>query len=183
MNTAGPALALVELCSIARGVRTCDAMVKKAHIRLIHGGSTHPGKYGILIEGGVDEVGEALREGRTIAANDLIDWMYLPNPHTELLAALDGDLTPPPASLAVIETYSMAATIRAADAALKGAQVRAIRIRLARDLGGKGFFVLSGLLHDVEEAVKAGREAAGEGLVAGCEIVANPHPDVYEALT
>jgi len=179
----GPAIGLVELCSVARGVLTCDAMVKRATVRLVHGGSTHPGKYGVLVSGGVDEVSESVNAGRRIAADSLVDWMLLPFPHEDLVAVLEDDLTPSFHAVAVLETYSMAATIRAADAALKAASVRAVRIRLARDLGGKGFFVLTGLLHDIEEAVNAGRAAVGEGLVAGCEIVANPHPDVFGALS
>jgi hypothetical protein len=59
-----PALGLLELCSIARGIVCCDAVVKKAQVRLVHAGSTHPGKYTILIRGGVDEVIEALARAR-----------------------------------------------------------------------------------------------------------------------
>ncbi len=178
----GPALALVELCSIARGVLVCDAMVKKSPVRLVHAGSTHPGKYSVLVGGGVDEVREALDAGRHVAAEALVDTMFLAFPHEELVAALEGDLEPPLESLAILEAYSMAATIRGADAALKRAAVQAVRIRLAKDLGGKGFFVLTGLLRDLEEAVEAGTDAIGDGLLAGCEIIANPHPDVFDGL-
>jgi microcompartment protein CcmL/EutN len=178
----GPALGLLELCSIARGVRTVDAMVKKAPVRLVQAGSTHPGKYTILIRGGVDEVDEALGAGRLVAAESLIDEVFLPNPHDDLLAVIAGPREPALESVAVLETFSVAATIRCADASLKAAEVYAIRIGLARDLGGKGFFILTGTLDDVEAAVEAGRAAIGEGLLAGCEIIANPHPDIVAAL-
>ena len=178
----GPALGLIELCSIARGVVVCDAMVKQAEIRLERASSIHPGKYSILVRGGVEEVAEALQAGRRIANDTLIDQLFLPNPHTELLAVLKGPTGHSMQSLGILETYAVAATIRGADAALKAAEVRALRIRLGNDLGGKGFFVLTGLLHDVEEAMKAAKEAATRGLLAGCEIVANPHPDVVDAL-
>jgi microcompartment protein CcmL/EutN len=178
----GPALGLLELCSIARGVRTVDAMVKKAPVRLVQAGSTHPGKYTILIRGGVDEVDEALGAGRLVAAESLIDEVFLPNPHDELLAILAGPLNPELEAVAVLETFSVAATIRSADVCLKAAEVHAIRIGLARDLGGKGYFILTGALHDVEAAVDAGRAAIGDGLLAGCEIIANPHPDIVAAL-
>ena len=85
----GPALALVELCSIARGVLVCDAMVKKSPVRLVHAGSTHPGKYSVLVGGGVDEVREALDAGRHVAAEALVDTMFLAFPHEELVAALE----------------------------------------------------------------------------------------------
>jgi microcompartment protein CcmL/EutN len=178
----GPALGLIELCSIARGIVACDAMVKKAAVRLIQARSTHPGKYSILVGGGVEEVDEALGAGETVAAESLIDRLFLPNPHPQLVEVLVGPRQPKLASIGILETFSIAATIRGADAALKAAQVDAIHIRLARDLGGKGFFVLTGLLHDVEEAMSAGTAAVGPGLLAGREVVANPHPDVAQAL-
>ncbi len=179
----GPALGLIELCSIARGIVVCDAMVKRAAVHLIHAHSTHPGKYSILVGGGVDEVDEALNAGLQQASNTLIDKMFLPFPHAELLLALDGPRAPTLESIGVLEAYAIAATIRGADAALKAAETQAVNIRLARDLGGKGVFVFTGLLHDVEEALKAGRAAIGEGLLAGCELVANPHPDLARALS
>jgi microcompartment protein CcmL/EutN len=182
VSTDGPALGLLELCSIARGVRTCDAMVKKAPVRLIRAGSTHPGKYVILIRGGVDEVDEALGAGRQVAAESLIDEVFLPNPHDQLLEVLDAPLSPALEAVGVLETFSVASTIRGADASLKAAEVQAVRIGLAQNLGGKGYFVLTGALHDVEAAIDAGRAAVTDGLLAGCEIVANPHPDLVDAL-
>lgn len=183
MSASQTALGLVELCSVARGVLTCDAMVKKAAIRLVQAASTHPGKYGILFRGGVDEVHESLTIGRATAAEALVDWLFLPNPDAGLLAMLNDDLRPKREAIAIIETYSMASTIRAADAALKAADVRPLHIRLARDLGGKGFFVVTGLLHDLQEAAAAARRAATDPMLAGCEIIANPHPDLLDALT
>ncbi len=178
----GPALGLLELCSIARGVRTVDAMVKKAPVRLVHASSTHPGKYTILIRGGVDEVDEAIGAGRLVAAESLIDEVFLPNPHDDLLAVLAEPRSPVLESVAVLETFGVASTIRGADACLKAASVHAIRLGLARDLGGKGYFIFTGALYDVEAAVDAGLAAIGDGLLAGCEIIANPHPDVVAAL-
>lgn len=177
-----PALGLLELCSIARGIVCCDAIVKKAPVRLVQAGSTHPGKYTILIRGGVDEVIESMNAGRAVAGDTLIDRVLLPNPHDALLALLDGAAPPALEALGVLESYGVASTIRGADAALKAAQVAPVSIGLARDLGGKGFFVFTGLLHDVEEAMKAGKSAIGPGLLAGAEIVANPHADVAGAL-
>lgn len=177
-----PALGLLELCSIARGIVCCDAVVKKAPVRVIHAGTTHPGKYTILIRGGVDEVIESMRAGRAAAGDTLIDHVLLPNPHDELLAILDAPASPPMESLGVLESYGVASTIRGADAALKAAEVHATSIGLARDLGGKGFFVFTGALHDVEAAMIAGKAAIGGALLAGAEIVANPHPDVAVGL-
>jgi len=178
----GPAIGLLELCSIARGVITCDAVVKRAPVRLVRSASTHPGKYVILIGGGVDEVGESLAAGEAVAGDALIDRLFLPNPHLDLVAVLEQAQQPPLEAVGVLESFGVAATVRAADAALKAADVRAMRLTLARDVGGKGFFVFTGLLHDVEAAMAAGRDQIDGPLLAGAEIVANPHPDLIEAL-
>ncbi len=178
----GPALGLIELCSIARGVLTCDAMLKAADVRLVHAGSTHPGKYTVLVRGGVLETELALNGGVRSAGDTLVDKVFLPNPHESLLAVLQGPLSPTIDAVGILETYSVASTIRGADAALKAAEVEPISIALAVDLGGKGYFMLTGALHDVQEAMSAGRAAVGEGLIAGFEIIARPHPDLHGSL-
>lgn len=178
----GPALGLLELCSIARGILVADAMVKKAPVKLAQAGSTHPGKYTILLRGGVDEVYEAMQIGQVIAAEQIIDELLLPNPHPQLNQLIDGPVAAPLSAVAILEGFSVAGTLRGADAALKAAEVEGIHLTLARDLGGKGLFIFTGELHDIEAAVEAGRAALGEGLLAGCEIIANPHPDLITAL-
>lgn len=180
----GPALGVVELCSVARGLVVVDAMVKRAPVRLISAGTRHPGKYLIRIRGGVDEVDEAMQAGVRQAGDALIDEVFLPYPHRQLVQLLErGRRDRPLESLGVLEAFSVAGIIRAGDAALKAAEIDALRLRLADGLGGKGHFIFTGLLHDAEEGLKAGRAAIGEGLVAGCELVANPHPDLIDALT
>lgn len=179
----GTALGLIELCSIARGFSVCDAMVKRAAVTLVRSTTVHPGKFIILIRGGVDEVYESVVAGRRASQDALIDDLILPNPHDQLVSVLDGQRDVRINAIGVFETYSVASVIRGADAALKAAEVEARSIRLADGLGGKGYFVLSGALHDVEEAVAAGIHAVGAGLVAGQEIIANPHPDLLSSLS
>lgn len=179
----GPALGLIELCSIARGLVVCDAMVKRAPVRVVRAGTTEPGKYIVLVRGGVDEVDEAMTAALALAREALVDRLFLPYPHAQLDAILPlGRRDAKLESIGVLEAYSIAATIRAADAALKAAAVDALRLRLADGLGGKGHFVFTGHLHDAEEALRAGRAAIGDTLLAGCELVANPHPDLQDAL-
>jgi len=171
------------MCSIARGLVVCDAMVKRAPVRLARAGNTHPGKYIVMVRGGVDEVDEAMTAGCQAVGDALIDRVFLPYPHHELDGLLDiGHRDHPLEAVGVLEAFSISATIRGADAALKMAEVSGLRLRLADQLGGKGHFIFTGLLHDVEEAVRAGREAIGGGLLAGCELIANPHADLIDAL-
>ena len=45
------AIGMVELNSIARGIETCDYMVKAAQVDLIRSSTVCPGKYLVLIAG------------------------------------------------------------------------------------------------------------------------------------
>ena len=177
-----PAIGLVELSSIARGIATCDAMVKKANIRLIRAGTTHPGKYTILFRGGVGEVEESMRAGLAAAADALIDSIVLANPHVQLEAVLEAERLVAHGALGILESYSIAGLIRAADGALKATGILANKIRLGDDIGGKAYFVFSGALHDVETSMDVAVELLGNGLLAGREIIANPHGDVFTSV-
>ena len=46
-----PAIALIELGSIAAGTFATDKMVKRAPVELMHAGTVQPGKYLILVGG------------------------------------------------------------------------------------------------------------------------------------
>ena len=154
-----PALALLEFSSIAAGIQAADAMVKRAPIDVIKAGTVQPGKYLVLIGGQVADVEESLAAGREVggAAAVLVDVVYLPQVHPEVVEAIGGGRVPRVTdALGVIETTTVAAAIHAADAGLKGAEVRLVEVRLADGLGGKGIVLFSGLVADVEAAVEIG---------------------------
>ena len=87
----GPALALLELDSIAAGIGAGDAMAKRAPIDVLRAGTVHPGKYLILVCGAVADVEEALEAGREVGASAVLDVVFLPNAHPELVAAIRGE--------------------------------------------------------------------------------------------
>ncbi|MDY6876592.1 MAG: BMC domain-containing protein [Chloroflexota bacterium] len=152
-----PALALLEFSSIAAGIQAADAMVKRAPIDVIKAGTVQPGKYLVLIGGQVADVEESLTAGREVGGAAAVDLVYLPQVHPEVVEAIAGGRVPRVAdALGVIETTTVAAAIHAADAGIKGAEVRLVEVRLADGLGGKGIVLLSGLVADVEAAVEIG---------------------------
>ena len=65
--SAAPALALLELGSMARALRVGDSMVKKAPIEVILAEPVSPGKFLILVSGEVACVEESYLEGRAVA--------------------------------------------------------------------------------------------------------------------
>ncbi len=163
-----PALGLLELDSIAAGIAAGDAMAKRAPIDVIRAGTVHPGKYLVLVGGAVADVEEALDAGREVAALSVLGVVFLPNVHPDVVAAMRG-ARPPAAgeALGIIETTTVASIIEAADAGCKGARVRLLELRLADDLGGKGYLLFDGPVAEVEAAVEIGsaRIAGSPGLV------------------
>ncbi len=152
-----PALALVEFGSIAAGIQAADAMVKRAPIDVIRTGTVQPGKYLVLIGGMVADVEESLAAGREVGATAVVDYILLPQVHPDVVEAVGGGRVPDITdSLGVIETTTVAASIHAADAGIKGAEVRLVEVRLADGLGGKGIVLFSGLVADVEAAIEIG---------------------------
>ncbi len=163
-----PALALLELDSIAAGIEAGDAMAKRAPIEVLRAGTVHPGKYLVLVGGAVGDVEEALAAGREVGAAAVRDVVFLPNVHPDVVAAMRGARgIAAGEALGVIETATVAAAIEAADAGLKGARVRLLELRLADDLGGKGYLLFDGPVAEVEAAVEIGgdRVAGSPGLV------------------
>jgi microcompartment protein CcmL/EutN len=176
-----PALALIEFSSIATGIKAADAMVKRAPINVIKSGTVQPGKYLVLIGGEVADVEESLEEGREVGSTCLLDYVLLPHVHPEVVESIGGGRVPDPNdSLGVIETTTVAASIHAADAGIKGAQVRLVEVRLADGLGGKGIVLFSGLVADVEAAVEIGVGVLETpDLLVRQVVIPQLHPDMW----
>jgi microcompartment protein CcmL/EutN len=181
--TIEPALGLLELASIGAGIAAGDAMAKRAPIEVIRAGTVHPGHFLVLVGGAVADVEEALAAGREAAAASVRDVVFLPNVHPGVVAGMRGTrLTPTGEALGIIETDTVAAILEAADAGLKAARVQLLELRLADDLGGKGYLLFDGPVAEVEAAMEVGtaRIATAPGLV--WRIIAQLHADMAENL-
>jgi microcompartment protein CcmL/EutN len=174
---------LVETTSIARGLVVADAMVKRAPVALAMARPVTPGKHIVVVAGEVAEVDEAMQTGVALAAQTLVDRLFLPQAHPALLRALSGGRRSGGlSSLGIVETFSVAATLLAADAACKAAEVELAELRLADGLGGKAYFVVTQTLDLVEAAVSAAARILDPGLLVTTEIIAAPHADLTEAM-
>lgn len=179
-----PAIALIELSSIAAGTYAADRMVKRSPVELLHAGTVQPGKYLILIGGGTAEVEESFREGMQAASADIIDEVFLPQVHRQVVESLDGARAfDEYESLLVLETSTIAAIIRATDAAAKGAIVAVAELRLGSGLGGRGLAILTGERTDVEAAAEiATRSLTGRNVTLCHSIVSNVHEQIASRL-
>lgn len=171
------ALALLELDSIARGYRALDALAKEAPVRVVHANLVEPGKFLILFGGGVAETESAFAVGRAVAGECLLDEVLLPFVDARIWAGLRGACTSGEIdTVGVVEGSGVAPTIAACDHALKTAAVDLGALRVVTGLGGKAFFVVQGVQHDVEAAIDAAVAVLSTKLVRA-ERIARPHPD------
>ena len=175
-----PAVGLIELNSVARGIIATDAMLKKAPVQLLEAHPISPGKYMSLICGEVADVDEALKAGLEKSGDLLVNHLFLPQIHPSVIPALTESIkVERNLSVGILETFSVASCVVAADIAAKTAAVTLIKIRLANGLGGKAYFIMAGELADVEASLE--RSAAyvrKDGLLTACELIQNPHPNL-----
>jgi microcompartment protein CcmL/EutN len=182
----GPALGLLELTTIARGVIVADAALKRAPAVLLSSRTLSGGKHLVILHGGVAEVGEAMAAGVLVAGDKLRDRCELALADDQIWPMLvEGGVVAAPdwssdggaEAVAIVETATVCAAIAAADAACKVADVVVRDVRLAVDLAGKALFTLTGSLDSIDAAADAAREAAGDRLV-DLERIAQPAPEL-----
>jgi microcompartment protein CcmL/EutN len=160
-----------------------DAMVKRARVQLVQAQPVTPGKFVVVVAGGEEEVHQAMEVGLEVASDTLVDRLYLAQADPQLAPAMTGTVQLREVeSLGIVETFSVASAVLAADRAVKAAEVRLVQLRLARGLGGRAFFTLSGALHQVEAAVLAARSIIHDGMLLTTEIIARPHSDLVRAI-
>lgn len=184
LQHAGPALGLLEISSIARGMVVTDALVKHAPITILQAHPITPGKYIVLITGGEAEVAQSMARGLEVCADALIDQLHLPQVDPQVVPAISGKIRiidPHQIdALGIVETFTVAAAILAADSAIKVSQTTLVQLRLAKGIGGRAFFVLTGELSQIEAAIAESRAIIKNDLLFTTEIIARPHIEMLE---
>jgi len=170
------AIGLVELSSIAKGIETADIMEKTADVSILLAKTTCPGKYIILIGGDVSSVEQSVRAGIELGAGVVIDSFVIPNVHHTIIPAISGATEISVfKAIGIIETFSVATLIEAADAAVKAAEVEPVRLHLAYGIGGKSYTVLTGEVAAVKAAVAIGSQvAADKGFLVQDVVIPRP---------
>lgn len=178
------AIGLVEFLSIAKGIEAADAMLKAAQVSLLEAKPVCPGKYIVLICGDVAAVQSSVEAGRAIGSKNVIDQFILPNVHPQVIKAISAVC---PATeikaLGIIETFSVASLIVAADTAAKAGDVDLIEIRPGMGIGGKSFLTLTGDVSSVNSSVEAGTVSAVEkGMLVEKVVIPAPHTNLKQCI-
>lgn len=175
------AIGMVELSSIARGIETCDYMVKAAQVQLLRASTVCPGKYMIIIGGDTGDVRASMAEGKKRGGESVVDTLMLPNANEQLIPAISmTNQVTVRGALGVLEYYSIASAITAADVAAKAANITLIEVRTGYAVGGKGFVTLTGDVGAVRAAVQAAERESD--LLVGTTVIPRPDPKVFDAL-
>ncbi|WP_432663551.1 BMC domain-containing protein [Wukongibacter baidiensis] len=177
-------IGLLELNSIAKGIEVADSMIKAAEVKLIKANSICPGKYIVLISGDVGAVKASVEAGLEIGREFVVDKLVLPSVHPQLISAINGTtFVSELNSLGVLEFFSIATSIVAADAAAKAATVELIDIRLGFAIGGKAFVTLTGDVSAVKEAIETGaRVAEDTGMLVNKVVIPSPRKELFKEL-
>ena len=86
-------------------------------------------------------------------------------------------------ALGVIETYTAASCVLAADAAAKAGEVSLLDLRLSAGLGGKAFVVMTGEVSAVQSSVDAGAANVTDGgPVVSKIVIPSPSEDLKRQL-
>ena len=177
-------IGFLELNSIARGIEAADAVGKAARVRVIYARAGCPGKYYLLFGGELAAVQASLEAGAALGGGFVVDSCVIPRPHPQVIRAIANTARPPESgSLGVMEFYSVAAAIFAADAAVKAADVELADLRLAVGIGGKSYAILTGEVAAVQEAVSCGVNAEqSQGMALAHVVIPRPGKEVFESL-
>ncbi len=180
----GKALAMAEYTTVSVGMQAADIMVKTADVNIIEAQVVCPGKYIVLIEGELSAVRASLDAVKTRFPEKLIDSFVLGNPHETIFPAIYGSAeVEDKRALGILETYSAASIILAADIAAKTAEVNLIELRIARGMCGKSYMLLTGEVAAVDAAIERAKAEVGNGtMFLDSSVIASPDEKMWNTV-
>ncbi|EDQ01643.1 BMC domain-containing protein [Shewanella benthica] len=173
----------IELNSIARGFLVADAMLKAADVEILFNRTICPGKFMIMVAGDVASINAAVETGLSVGGGEVIDDLIIANVHPDVFPAISGTrVVEHTGALGIVETFSVAAIVEAADAAVKAANVDLLEIHMAMAIGGKGFFTLTGDVAAVEAAVEAAvQQIKSKGVLVDKVVIPQPSKAILQS--
>jgi len=174
-------IGFVETTSVAKGIQAADEMLKAASVELLLARPCCPGKYLVMVSGHVGAVQNSVECGAKVAEQFLVDSFTIGAVHPSVFDAISATtVVENPQALGIIETYSVAAAILAADEAAKSSDIQLIEVRLAAGLAGKSFVTMTGDIGSVDAAVEAGLGTLSDrGMVLSHVVIPNPTPELW----
>ena len=182
----GSNIGVIELASLHKGYAVQDAILKSANVEKIIARSICSGKYIIIVRGDIADLEACLEKATEAGGFAVVNALMIPNVDDKVFPAIAGNTTlesPSVDAMAIIETFSVAAAIKAADSAVQEADIDILRIHIAMAIGGKGMVVLTGNIDALKSAIIPAIEfLKDDGTLAGYSLITNPHEAVLREL-
>ena len=178
------AIGMVEYQTVSTGVVAADTMVKTSDVEIIEAQTVCPGKYIVIISGELSAVRAAVDASKALYDEKLIDSFVLGNPHESIFPAIYGTTNLGEVeALGILETYSAASIIVAADTATKTAEVDLIELRIAKGMCGKSYMFITGSVSSVTAAIERTKvQMEDSGFFLDSSIIARPDDKLWQTL-
>ncbi len=177
------ALGMIEFKTVASGITATDVMLKTADVEILQAHSVCPGKYLATIAGEISSVKAAIDAAESYNPSMLIDKFILGNPHESVQPAICGTLEiKNKNAIGILETFSAASAVVAADTAAKTALVDLIEVRLANGMCGKSYVLLTGSVSSVTAAIEHAKAGVQDGMFLDSSIIAGPDERLWESI-
>ena len=174
-------IAVIEFKSVSRGITVTDSMLKESSVNIVLSSSLCPGKYLTIIEGEVSALNSAIKVAEKLGGRHVFDTQLISGINLKVIDAISGNIKEILLdAMGIVESPQMANLISSSDIAADSAKVEFIDYRLARGCGVNSFYVLTGELSSVNEAVKNAVNFLGKnGSLIAYKIIPNPDREVW----
>lgn len=190
------ALGFIETKGLVGNIEATDAMLKAADVEFVGSNTIGAGLTTVIVTGEVGAVKAATEAGQEAASRvgELFCVNVIARPHADLARIMPpkgpatgkaglpaGEQVPVESALGMIETNGLTASIEAADAMLKSADVTLV----GQEKIGAGLVTVfvQGDVGAVKAAVEAGQNAASRiGEVVSAHVIPRPHTSVSECM-
>jgi microcompartment protein CcmL/EutN len=174
----------VEFKSIAKGMFVTDEMLKSAQVSLMLATSLCPGKYLTIVEGETSSVEKAVEVAERLGGRHVFSSFVINGVNREIIDSISGrSKAALKSSIGIIESQHMANIISAADVSLDSAEVGIVDFRLGKGCGVNSFYIITGTLAAVDEAVKSAADfLSALGSLLAFRVIANPDRDLLRWL-
>ncbi|MDF2986383.1 MAG: eutM 1 [Eubacterium sp.] len=177
-------IGIVEIKNVTRGIYIADSMLKGANVQLLQSAPVCPGKYITVVWGELAAINSAIDIAKENGYDYIIDSFIIGNISEQVIPAIMGvNEIKNREAVGIVETFTAAAVIEAADSAVKAAVVELVEVRIARGMGGKCFAIFTGDVASVEAAAAAGAARAREqGLLVDSVVIPRPHEELWASI-
>ena len=175
-------IGVIEISNIVKGYVACDNILKATKIEMVMAQPICPGKFVMVFGGTIASIDTACSYVNENFSEYVLDIQKFGNIDKRVFDGLNGACSgEATGALGLVETFTAASCILAADAMLKAANVELSEIRIARGMGGKSYVAVCGSVGAVNAAVEAGAINSEEsGTLVDKAVIASPHEDLWQ---